>query len=75
MVKRMLSFSPGNEKGITAGVIYVFILLSLGAYLNYAMPYDGEPVESLQLVQIVVWGLLCLYGLLRPIGALSDLAF
>ena len=49
-------FWQSNEKRI--GILYTGLLLTLGAYFNYAMPYDANPVTSLTTLQFILWTLL-----------------
>jgi len=55
-IKDMFStFWQSNEKGIRIGILYTCLLLALGAYFNYAMPYDPNPVMSPSIMQLMLW--------------------
>jgi hypothetical protein len=38
--------SQTDQKGISAGILYTVLLLAIGAYLNYVMPYDGSMEDN-----------------------------
>ena len=51
-----MTFNPGNnKKDIVIAVVYAILFLALGAYYNYMMPYNADPVATLDVRQLLLW--------------------
>lgn len=58
-----------NKKDITLGALYAALIFALGAYFNYAMPYDANPLTALSITQLLLWFLLYV-----PLGLFTTIA-
>jgi len=58
-----------SRKDITIGVLYAALILALGAYFNYTMTYDANPVTSPSTTQLLLWFLLYV-----PLGLFTTVA-
>ena len=52
----MLGWS--SRRDLILGIFFTASVVALGAYLNYTMPYDPNPVTSPSTTQIILWFLL-----------------
>lgn len=58
-----------SKKSITIGILYAALIFALGAYFNYVMPYDANPVTSPGTTHLLLWFLLYV-----PLGLFTAIA-
>ena len=58
-----------SNRDLVVGILYAVFVVVLGAYLNYVMPYDTNPVISPSMTMLFVWLLLYI-----PLGLFTIIA-
>jgi membrane protease YdiL (CAAX protease family) len=64
----------GNNKWLIWSSVYTLMILFIGAYINYVLPYSSEPMTNPEPWMIIIFGTFYLPIIILPLAAKRDVS-
>ena len=70
----MTTATKSDKIWLWAASLYAIVVVLLGAYVNYSYPYSPDPVITLDVRQLLLWGLLYVPVIVLPLATTANAA-